>query len=90
MAPQPGVANPQRRFIITRLDGNVETNVIASNPLGPNYTSDQVIRAGTIDNAQQYLADNPGVIIFIYSPTDGAYWTDGDRVWDSRYQGYPV
>lgn len=86
MAPQPGVTFPERRFIVTQYDEatGTETNIINSNPLPANYTTDQAIRPGFMDNAQQYLIDNPGVY-FVYGPTNGGYWTDGDRVWDSRY-----
>ena len=38
MAPQP-VTSANRRFVVTRLENGVETNVIASTPLPNNYTS---------------------------------------------------
>jgi hypothetical protein len=83
MPPQPGVTFPERRFIVTRLEGGVETNVISSTPLPNNYTTDSAVRPGVMQNARDYLIANPGVYI-IYGPTNGGYWTDGDRVWDSR------
>lgn len=85
MPPQPGITFPERRFIATRLDEatGVETNVINSTPLQPNYLTDQVVRAQMMANARDYIAANPGVYL-IYGPTNGGYWTDRDRVWDSR------
>ena len=83
MPPQLGVSFPQRRFIVTRTDGGVETNVISSTPLTRNYSTDQVLRGQMLQNARDYLAANPGVLIKVYSPTDGDYWTDGDVVWRS-------
>lgn len=84
MAPEP-VASANRRFVVTRLDAGVETNVIASTPLPNNYTSDQVIREQYYANMTTYLADNPGVVFLIYSPAnEGNQHTDADLVWDSR------
>jgi hypothetical protein len=83
MAPQP-VTSPTRRFVVTRFDAGVETNVIATTPLPVNYTSDQVVRAQTYDNIARYLADNPGIRFCVYGPTNGGDHTDGDCIWDSR------
>jgi hypothetical protein len=81
--PEP-VSSPTRRFVVTRIDAGVETNVIASNPLGPNYTTDQVVRAQTYDNVRTWLAANPGVHLRIYSPANnGVAHTDDDCIWDS-------
>lgn len=88
MAPQPGVTFPERRFIVTRLDEatGLETNVISSTPLPNNFPTDAAVRSGVMQNARDFIAANPGVYI-IYSPTNGGYWTDADRVWDSRVCG---
>jgi len=86
MAPQPGVTFPNRRFIVTKLDEatGVETNVINSTVLPNNFTTDQSVRPGLMQNARDFIAANPGVYL-IYSPVNGGgYWTDADRVWDSR------
>jgi len=82
MPPQP-VSSPERRFVVTRFDNGVETNVIATTPLQANYTSDQVIRKQTYANIATYLAANPGVRLRIYSPSNGGAHTDGDCIWDS-------
>lgn len=82
MAPQP-VTSPERRFVVTRFDAGVESNVIATTPLPLNYTTDQVVRAQTYDNVATYLAANPGVRFRIYGPTNGGDHTDGDCIWDS-------
>lgn len=86
MAPEP-VSQPDRRFVVTRVDAGVETNVIASTPLPPNYATDQVVRAGTYDNILRYLADNPGVHLRVYGPTNGGAHTNGDCIWDSTING---
>ena len=90
MAPQPGVTFPDRRFIVTRLDEGtgVETNVINSTPLPNNFTTDAAVRPGFMQNARDFIIANPGTYL-IYGPTNGGYWTDGDRIWDSRVQPLP-
>lgn len=82
MAPTP-VQSPERRFVVTRFDAGVESNVIATTPLPVNFTSDQVVRKQTYDNIAVYLADNPGVRFRIYGPTNGGDHTDDDCIWDS-------
>ena len=73
---------------MTQLDEatGVETNVISATPLPNNYTTDAAVRPGVMDNARIFIENNPGTYI-IYGPTNGGYWTDGDRVWDSRVSG---
>ena len=83
MPPEP-VTSPTRRFVVTRIDNGVETNVIATTPLPANYTSDQVVRRQCGDNIATYLAANPGVVLRVYGPTNGGDHTDGDCIWDSR------
>lgn len=85
MPPPAGITFPTRRFVVTQLDEatGVETVVIQSTPLPNNFTTDQAVRPGLMANARDYLAANPGVYI-IYGPTNSGYYTDGDRVWDSR------
>ena len=85
MAPQPGVTFPDRRFIVTQLNEGtgVETNVINSTALPNNYTTDQAVRPGFMQNAKNFIEANPGTYL-IYGPTNGGYWTNGDRVYDSR------
>jgi hypothetical protein len=88
MAPQP-VTSANRRFVVTRLENGVETNVIASTPLPANYTTDQVLRRQMYDNARQFLIDNPGVYL-VYSPANvGNEHLDSDLVWDSRINELP-
>lgn len=87
MPPEP-IANPGRRFVVTRIDNGIETNVIASNLLPPNYTTDQVIRAQHYDNVRTWLEQNPGVHLRIYSPANnGVAHTDDDLIWDSTISG---
>lgn len=87
MAPPPGVTFPTRRFVATRVDEQtgVETIVIQSTALPNNYTTDQVERQGILQNARNYIANNPG-IYRIYSPCNApsSYYTDDDCIWDSR------
>lgn len=85
MAPPAGITFPTRRFVVTSLNEatGVETVVIQSTPLPTNYTTDASVRPGLMQNARDYIAANPGVYL-IYSPCNSGYYTDGDRVWDSR------
>lgn len=83
MPPNP-VPSPTRRFVVTRIDAGVETNVIATTPLPVNYTTDQVMRRQVGDNIREYLNENPGVILRVYSPANRGDHTDDDCIWDSR------
>ena len=74
----PATPRLQRRVI------PIGSYIIATAPLPPNYTSDQVVRAQCGDNIRAYLAANPGVILRVYSPSNGGDHTDGDCIWDSR------
>jgi hypothetical protein len=82
MAPQ-AVTSPTRRFVLTRLDSGVETNVAISTLLPNNYASDQAVRATTYTNARTLRGANPGVVYILYGPTNGGAHTDGDRIWRS-------
>jgi hypothetical protein len=88
MPPEP-VTSPHRRFVVTRIDNGVDTNVIATTPLPVNYTTDQVVRRQTGDNIQTYLAANPGVVLRVYGPTNATNQahTDADCIYDSRVSG---
>lgn len=85
MTVPPGVTFPTRRFVATSLNEATgeETIVIQSTPLPNNFTTDASVRPGMMQNARNFIAANPGVYR-IYSPCAGAYYTDGDCVWDSR------
>jgi hypothetical protein len=86
VAPEP-VTFPERRFVITRVDNGVETNVISSNPLPANFTTDSAVRPGVMDQVRAQIAANPDVHVRIYSPSNGGPHTDGDCVWDSLTGG---
>lgn len=86
MPPQP-VTSPTRRFVLTRVDGAVETNVAVSALLPANYTTDRTVRAQAYDSVAAYLAANPGVHLRLYSPSNLGNHTDGDCVWDSAVCG---
>jgi len=64
----------------------VETVVIQSTALPNGFTTDQAVRPGAMQNARDFIAANPGVYR-IYGPCSGAYYTDGDVIWDSRVSG---
>ena len=89
MPPEP-VTSPERRYVITRIDGGVETNVIASTPLPPNFTDDQVLRSQYLNNISRYMIDNPGVRFRVYSASNGGQHTDDDCIWDTSVQGSPI
>ena len=82
MPPQP-VTFPERRFVLTQTVGGVETNVIQSTPLNPNYTSDQQTRDEIRAQAWQAKNAQPGVLYRLYGPTNGGPHTDGDCIWRS-------
>jgi hypothetical protein len=86
MPPPSGIASPTRRFALTSLNvgTGVETTVAISTLLPTNFTSDQAIRATTLANARSLKATNPGVVYILYGPVNSGYYTDGDRIWDSR------
>jgi hypothetical protein len=88
MPPPAGITFPTRRFVVTQVDEvtGAETVVIQSTALPVNATTDASLRSGLYDNARTWYAANPG-IYRIYSPCAGAYYTDGDVVWDSRISG---
>lgn len=82
MPPQP-VTFPERRFVLTQTIGGVETNVISSTPLSPNYSSDQQVRDEVRAQAWQAKNAQPGVLYKLYGPTNGGAHTDGDLIWRS-------
>jgi hypothetical protein len=88
MPPPAGITFPTRRFVATEVNEatGVETIVIQSTPLPNNYTTDQAERPGIMQNARNFIAANPAVYR-IYGPCSGAYYTDGDVIWDSRVSG---
>lgn len=87
MAPPSGISSPTRRFVLTRLDGGVETTVAISSLLPNGFTSDQSVRAAMYETARATRLANPANVYLLYSPCAGAYYTNGDRIWDSRLNG---
>ena len=86
MAPTP-VSNPDRRFVLTRLDGSTETNVTISTLLSANYSTDAAVRSAMYDTTRTTRDANPGVVYLLYGPSNGGAHTNGDRIWDSRLNG---
>lgn len=82
MAPE-AVTNPERRFVLTRVDGATETNVAVGALLPNNYTTDQASRTIAMSNARSLRAANPGVVYLLYSPSNGGDHTDNDLIWRS-------
>ena len=82
MPPQT-VTFPERRFVLTQTIDGVETNVIQSTPLAPNYKSDQQERDAVRAQAWQAKNAQPGVLYKLYGPTNGGAHTDGDLIWRS-------
>jgi len=84
VAPQP-VSSPTRRFVVTKIDAGVETNIAVGTLLPSGYTTDAPQRSIVFDTTlPAMLAANPGVTIRVYSPSNGGAHVDGDCVWDSR------
>ena len=80
MPPEP-VTQANRRFVVTRIDAGVETNVIASTPLPQGYTTDQVLRAPVLRQRPHLpRRSNPGVHLRIYSPANVGKPAHGRRL----------
>jgi hypothetical protein len=78
-----GVSSPTRRFVITRLDGVTETNVVVSAMLPPNFTTDQPMRSDIIAQAEAMKAAEPGTLFRVYSPSNSGPHTSADCCWRS-------
>lgn len=86
MPPTP-VTSPDRRFVLTRVDGGTETNVAISSLLLNNFTTDAPVRATVYANARTLQQANPTVHYRLYGPSNGGAHTDGDCIWDSAVCG---
>ena len=86
MAPS-AVNNPDRRFVLTRVDAGVETNVAISTLLPVNFSTDAAVRTVVYSNARSLRTANPDVHYRLYGPTNGGAHTDGDCIWDSAVCG---
>jgi hypothetical protein len=86
MAPEI-VTSPERRFVLTQTINGVETNVIASTPLSPNYSSDQTVRKEAQQQAWIAKNLNPDILYKLYGPTNGGPHTDDDLIWASSLGG---
>lgn len=86
MAPPAGITSPTRRFCITSLNvgTGVETTVATSTLLPNGYTTDISLRPTVMTQVHDLRTANPGIVYILYSPPNSGYYTDGDRVWDSR------
>lgn len=86
MAPRPqdlpGV-DPSRTFVVTRVQPNLREPILATATVDETNT-DAIRRAATQAAARQQRVNNPAWVIVIYGPTNGAFYTDDDRIWDSR------
>ena len=82
MAPE-AVTFPHRRFVLTQTVGGVETNVIQSTPLPPNYSTDRTERQEAMDSAWAAKNLDPAILYKLYGPTNGGAHTDGDLIWRS-------
>lgn len=85
--PPQAVTSPERRFVLTRVDGGTETNVAVSTLLAPNFTTDAPVRTVVYSNAASLRAANPTIHYRLYGPTNGGAHTDGDCIWDSTING---
>jgi hypothetical protein len=86
MAPPPGSpADPTRSFCLTRRLPNGTETILGTNTVSDiNVLSEeQAVRAVATEAATQQRTNNPAWRLFLYGPTNGGYWTDDDRVWDS-------
>lgn len=86
MAPRPqdlpGV-DPTKTFVVTRVQPNLREPILATATI--DETNPDAIRRTTAQEAaRQQRTNNPAWVIVIYGPTDGAFYTNDDRIWDSR------
>ena len=86
MAPQ-AVTSPERRFVLTRVDGGTETNVAISTLLPNNFTTDAPVRSVVYANAAALRLANPTVHYRLYSPSPSGPHADTDCIWDSTING---
>lgn len=86
MAPTP-VSNPDRRFVLTRVDAGVETNVALSSLLPVGFTTDASVRSTVYATTRTAIQSNQDVHYRLYSPSNGGSHTDGDLIWDSTTGG---
>ena len=86
--PPQAVTSPERRFVLTRVDGGgVETNVAVSTLLAPNFTTDAPVRSVVYANAASLRLANPTVHYRLYSPSPAGPHADTDCIWDSTING---
>jgi opacity protein-like surface antigen len=86
-APNPNCcSDPYNQFVATRILPNGNEVTLAVYSLEAGYTTDQAIRATVLAFVRQERINNPAWVIVIYGPIDppSTFYTNGDRVWDSR------
>lgn len=88
-APSPGDlsgVDPFSTFVVTRILPNGNERVLATATLEDGWTTSTVIREVVLSAARQQRINNPAWVIVIYGPIDPPFtwYTNGDRVWDSR------
>lgn len=87
-APNPNCcSDPYNQFVVTRVLPNLNEVTLAVYSLDAGYTSDQVIRQAVYEFARTERLNNPAWVVVIYGPIDPpqTFYTNGDRIWDSRY-----
>jgi hypothetical protein len=78
--------DPFNSFVVTRILPNQRETVLAALPLEEGWTTSTVVREVALQAARQQRTNNPAWVIIIYGPVDPpfTFWTNQDRVWDSR------
>jgi hypothetical protein len=83
--------NPYLQFVITRLLPNQNEITLATYSVEEGYTSDQVVRQQVYLFACSTRLNNPAWVVIVYGPVDPpfTFYTNGDRIWDSRVSFVP-
>lgn len=91
-APPPNCCDdPFNQFVITRVLPNGNEVKLGLYSLEAGYTTDQVVRREVYVFACSQRLNNPAWVVVVYGPIDppATFYTDGDRIWDSRYNYEP-
>lgn len=81
--PQVNNVDPEFAYLVTRILPNGNEITLEVYEVADGYTDEQVVREVALDYGRLQRTNNPAWHVVAYGPTEGAYWTEDDRVWDS-------
>jgi hypothetical protein len=86
--PPPNTnADPTLNFLVTRILPNGNEIVLDTFAWTGSQADEERIRQLALSFGRLNRTNNPAWHVVVYGPTDGAYWTEDDRVWSSRTDG---